>query len=823
MRHRGLAGSKRASRVTHRLSRRLLSSSSALAALLLPVAAHATDEIIDSGPPPTTVSSTTTFENVVVGNVNGSQSLFIQSATVSYTGYTVIGFGTSPTFSNANTLTVTGPGAVLQTSAPSTITGPALIVGVFGTGNELVVSAGGQVTVTHVSSGSPDDVVVGYNTGAGANRITVTGAGSRFSSSQSGLYIGLNSNGNELDVRNGGAVSTNLMRVGGGSGSTTPGNGNIVTIDGAGSTLTVNQTLRVGSGANGNQLIVSNGGHVGVTGNLFDGYDVNSSNNQIAVSGTNSQLTAGSLLVGNGGGANNSLLISNGGAVSAGSLTFSSSSFYLVGIDAAKPSLLTVSGTAALGGTVQPLVLPGASLANHTDILHAAVRTGTFATLDVSNVPAGLTASLAYTPTDVFLDLTATLGQQGGLNVNQRNVAAALNGYFNGGGTLPPGFAGVFGLTGANLGNALSQLSGEVGTGPQQATINAMNQFMGVLTDPFIAGRGDPAIPGPGATAFVGEGDDASAYASTMRKRSASERDAYALLTKAPVAPVPFARRWSVWAAGFGGSQTSDGNAVLGSNSTTSSLYGVAVGADYRLSPDTLAGFALAGGGTNFSVANALGSGRSDLFQAGAFIRHQVGAAYVSGALAYGWQDITTNRTVTVAGVDQLRAQFNVNAWSGRVEGGYRFVTPGLAIGLTPYAAGQFTTFDLPAYAEQAVAGANTFALTYGGRRVTASRSELGLRSDKAFAMADGILTLRGRAAWAHDFNTDRALAATFQALPGASFVVNGAAQAPDAALVTAAAEFKRMNGWSTAATFEGEFSNVTRSYAGKSVVRYQW
>ena len=27
----------------------------------------------------------------------------------------------------------------------------------------------------------------------------------------------------------------------------------------------------------------------------------------------------------------------------------------------------------------------------------------------------------------------------------------------------------------------------------------------------------------------------------------------------------------------------------------------------------------------------------------------------------------------------------------------------------------------------------------------------------------------------------------------------------------------------SIAATFEGEFSNVTNSYAGKGVVRYQW
>jgi len=32
-----------------------------------------------------------------------------------------------------------------------------------------------------------------------------------------------------------------------------------------------------------------------------------------------------------------------------------------------------------------------------------------------------------------------------------------------------------------------------------------------------------------------------------------------------------------------------------------------------------------------------------------------------------------------------------------------------------------------------------------------------------------------------------------------------------------------RRGGWSTAATFEGEFSDVTRSYAGKGVVRYAW
>ncbi|MFX4887758.1 autotransporter domain-containing protein, partial [Acinetobacter baumannii] len=79
---------------------------------------------------------------------------------------------------------------------------------------------------------------------------------------------------------------------------------------------------------------------------------------------------------------------------------------------------------------------------------------------------------------------------------------------------------------------------------------------------------------------------------------------------------------------------------------TTSSLYGTAIGADYRVSPNTIAGFALAGGGTSFNVSG-LGGGRSDLFQAGAFVRHTIGPAYLTAALAYGWQDVTTDRTVT--------------------------------------------------------------------------------------------------------------------------------------------------------------------------------
>jgi uncharacterized protein with beta-barrel porin domain len=493
-----------------------------------------------------------------------------------------------------------------------------------------------------------------------------------------------------------------------------------------------------------------------------------------------------------------------------GNLAFLSGAQYLVQVNPATASLVNVTGTATLGNaTVNATFANGSYISKQYTIVTATGGvSGTFGGLTTANLPTGFSTSLSYDGNDAFLNLTMNLAPlPTGFNANQRNVANALTNFFNTNGSIPI----VFGtLTPAGL----TQVSGETSTGTQQTTFNAMTQFMGVMTDPFIAGRGDPSSAPTGA---IGYAEEQLAFA---RKRNPSDALA-AIYNKAPPAPI-FVPSWSVWAAGFGGSQQTDGNTALGSNNTTSNVYGTAVGADYRFSPFTIAGFSLAGGGTSFNVANG-GSGRSDLFQAGAFVRHTIGAAYISGALAYGWQNVTTNRTVTVAGVDQLRANFDANAYSGRIEGGYRYASPWMGLGITPYAAGQFTTFNLPAYAESVVSGANTFALAYGSKSVTDSRSELGVRGDKSFAVTDGIFTLRSRVAWAYDFNPSRSVGATFQTLPGASFFVNGAQQAHNSALTTASAEMKWRNGWSAAASFEGEFSDVTRSYAGKGIVRYTW
>jgi uncharacterized protein with beta-barrel porin domain len=105
----------------------------------------------------------------------------------------------------------------------------------------------------------------------------------------------------------------------------------------------------------------------------------------------------------------------------------------------------------------------------------------------------------------------------------------------------------------------------------------------------------------------------------------------------------------------------------------------------------------------------------------------------------------------------------------------------------------------------------------------TDTRSELGARFDDLLFVDHMPLILRARAAWAHDWVSNSSLTAVFQALPGASFIVNGATPPKDSALATAEAELHVTANWSLLARFDGEFAGGSQTYAGTGTVRYRW
>ncbi len=221
---------------------------------------------------------------------------------------------------------------------------------------------------------------------------------------------------------------------------------------------------------------------------------------------------------------------------------------------------------------------------------------------------------MSYDDNNAYLNLILNFAVPSGLTGNQQNVGNALTNFFNTTGGIPLAF-------GALSPQGLTQVSGEVATGSQQATFDAMTQFMGVMTDPFVAGRGEGGSVTSGATGYADE--QALSYAQQRKPNDALA----AIYAKAPRA-VSFEQRWSVWAAGFGGAQTTDGNAAAGSNNTSAAS--TAPRSAPTIASRPIRSPALRSpAAAPISPSPTAASGRSDLFQAGAFVRHNFGAGRI--------------------------------------------------------------------------------------------------------------------------------------------------------------------------------------------------
>jgi uncharacterized protein with beta-barrel porin domain len=418
--------------------------------------------------------------------------------------------------------------------------------------------------------------------------------------------------------------------------------------------------------------------------------------------------------------------------------------------------------------------------------------------------------SLVYTPTDVTVDVRASLGAGLALHQNHRSVTSAINNFFNNGGTLPPNFLSHFNLTGGNLAHALTHLSGEPATGAQKVGFQLTDQFLNLMLDPFIDGRSGVGGADHPALGFAPERE-------TMPPEIAH---AYASVLKASRKVVPaYEPRSTVWGGAYGGGNKTSGDlANIGSHDLSATTAGFAGGSDYHLSRDSVVGLAFAGGGTNWRLAQGLGSGKSDAFQAGVYGATKSGPAYLAAAFAFTNHWMSTDR---VAVFDHLTANFNAQSYGGRLEGGYRFGTP--YGGITPYAAVQAQSFQTPGYTETGLIP-DGFALTFNGRDATDTRSELGARFDRVLAVySNAVLALRGRVAWAHDWVSDPTLTPLFQAFPGAGFIVNGAFLPQNSALASAGGELRLANGITLLAKFDGEFASRSSTYGGTGTVRYTW
>src|SRR5262249_57750758 len=127
---------------------------------------------------------------------------------------------------------------------------------------------------------------------------------------------------------------------------------------------------------------------------------------------------------------------------------------------------------------------------------------------------------------------------------NELGVGRAIDNFFNNGGTLPPAFVSLYGLSGSNLTTALDQLSGEAATGAQKVAFQLTDQFLNVMLDPFVDGR----------SGIGGADHPALGFAPERETMPPDIAQAYASVFKAPPAPAPvYEPRWTPWGGAYAG------------------------------------------------------------------------------------------------------------------------------------------------------------------------------------------------------------------------------------------------------------------------------
>jgi uncharacterized protein with beta-barrel porin domain len=417
-------------------------------------------------------------------------------------------------------------------------------------------------------------------------------------------------------------------------------------------------------------------------------------------------------------------------------------------------------------------------------------------------------------PDTSALTLLMNLGdllEGGGLSENQTEVAQSIIDLINANSGNPV-IDALGSVPLSELAAALNSISGEGVSGAQETAFGSTNMFMSAVMGQATFWRDNTSqgivamapTAGPLKLGPTDEGPEASGIA---RDRPGT---------------------WRLWASGFGGTASLNGNAQVGSANLNSPTAGLASGLDYQITRSTLVG--IAGGFTtsNFSVDQRRTSGTVEGPHVGLYGVERLGQFYLAGIAEYANFNNETERHIVLGGpvpTERANGNFDSEDLSGRLEAGWELSVGQLNV--TPFAGMQWSRLRSDGFTENSVTlngDKGIFGLKFDSQDETSRLSSLGLQLDTRIELADGMtLSPFGRVAWLHEFNPERSIFATLVSLPDAAFTIEGAAAASDAARVNTGLKLDITERTAIFGFFDGVFSDQGQSYGGTGGVRVLW
>ncbi|HTU55424.1 MAG TPA: autotransporter outer membrane beta-barrel domain-containing protein [Acetobacteraceae bacterium] len=467
-----------------------------------------------------------------------------------------------------------------------------------------------------------------------------------------------------------------------------------------------------------------------------------------------------------------------------------------VGADASHDAL-EVQGSGQFAGTLT--LEPQAGLyqpqTSYPDLVSASnALWGTFGTVDSSSpfFRASLTsgtdsfgAELTRIPFDAFPGLTPNQSAVGGALEQDYQTALSTG---QGAGL----FANLLGAEAdpADVPAAYDALSGAGLTGIQQTSLAANADFV-------------EAIRREGAFWLSGEGMDVNQGAPDPAQAGPGS--------------------WRAWAQGMGGGGQLDGDPGLGTSPLSMNSWGLVAGLSYEPTANVVVGAAVGGSSSTYSVSDLGTSGSIPGGEGGLYALGRWGGFYASGTLAYGRYHVTSSRDIAPLGLGAVAdSSFDEGALTGRLETGYVFRDG--AVNVTPFVAYEGAALWEPAFSESVGSGALPLGLAVEGQTTTSQQSFLGFGVDRTVPLSGRWTLLNSaRASWAHEFDTERSLTASFEADPAASFFVLGAPAASNSALLTDAVYFARGPRLSLFAAFGADVSGEGQMVGGSMGLQLTW
>lgn len=397
-----------------------------------------------------------------------------------------------------------------------------------------------------------------------------------------------------------------------------------------------------------------------------------------------------------------------------------------------------------------------------------------------------------------------------------RSVANALSQYVVDGGVLPLGFAILAVTMGPEeLSASLAQMTGEVSTGVAPVGMQSMDAFLDTVLRSGPKSRALVSAP-PAQAPPLGVVREDAFYTGKHGSKTSSP-------ILQPLSPeagkVSQPRNWDIWVSGYGSRNVTSGNARFGHHERRSNNRGVAAGVNFLPSESTDFGIAVSWNTADFALNNGFGSGTNDTVFVALRGRTSSERGYLEGALAYGRSDVTTDRTVTIAGVDRYIAKTTAENIAAHIEAGYHM---GI---VTPFAGLRAQSFKTPAYSETTAPGSSSsFALQYDAHTTKSIRSELGVAMEWSADTADSAAATFGvRASWLHEFASNDPSTRSFQNIPDVSFPISGATRDRDSLVLAASTRVTNRNGVYVDAAISTELSRNSKDFGGSLMIGYSW